>query len=305
MQAFEATDTRTREPVVVKRPHPALVSRNIYRHVQERALLQARTRSRLQDLRGLVKLRLVTNADSFSWYFGDDLGYAYIAMVEERAEGVPLVGGVSDMVRGHPVSLPLNLFVLFPPANYGRRQLMNPALTVLDIIERFHELGFLAEDLSPQNVFYSPASRFSKVIDLGALRKPSAGTSRHPRFDLNDVLFDTFRFYTTPDPPPRDPAGFERTREIRVSGTLDRKAETLSKEHSMSDRAGAETALKILSKIARREFETTAQFKFDFLEYLAATESQPRSPVEEEAWLEAFQRLKSPYWRKYLFNPDM
>ncbi len=305
MQAFEATDADTGDQVVVKRPHPSLVSRYMHRTVEARTLLQAEMRTRVGDANGLVRLRLVAEADSFSWYFGDDLGHPYIALVEERAEGVPLMGGISDMVRGHPVSLPLNLFALFPPANCGFRQLENPARAVLDIIERFYELGFLAEDLGPQNVFYSPYSRASKVIDLGALRKPSEGTSRHPPFDLNDALFDVFRFYTTPDTPPRDPADFERTREIRVSGSLERKAETLSKEYAMSDSAGTETALKILSRVARREFKTTAQFRLDFTEYLAALDSRPSDAVAEKAWLEAARRLKSPYWGKYLFDPDI
>ena len=304
MQAFEATDIQTHEQVVVKRPHTALVSRDMHRNVEARIRLQAELRTRMGGVNGIVRLRMLTRPNSFTWYFGDDPGHPYSVQVEERAKGVPLVGGISDMVRGHPVSLPLNLFVLFPPASYGRRQLANPALTVLDITERFRQLGFLAEDLSPQNVFYSPASGSSKVIDLGALRKPSAGTSRRAPFDLNDVLFDAFRSYATPDPPPRDAASFELTREVRVSGPLKRKAETLSAEYSLSGHDGAETALKILSKIARREFDTAAQFKLDFLEYLAASESQPRDAVAEEAWLGALRCLKSAYWRKYLFDPD-
>lgn len=301
LQVFAATDTESGEPVVVKRPHPSLVSRNMHRDAEARTLLQAELRSRIGEMNGLVRLRMLTEPSSFGWYFGDDLGHPYSVQVEERARGVPLVGGVSDMVRGHPVSLPLNLFVLHPSKSY---RYDNPALTVLDIIERFYEAGYLAQDLGPQNVFYSPASGMSRVIDLGTVREPSEATRRRTAFDLNDILFDIFRLYTTPEPPPRDAARLTQNRESGLSGTLERKAEALSREFAATNEGPAEAALKILSTIGERCYGSPAQFKADFREYLVATESMDKDPIAEEAWHQAIQELRSLYWKKYLFDAD-
>ncbi len=304
LQVFAATDTQSGEPVVVKRPHPTLVSRNMHGDVEKRTLLQAEIRTRIGELAGLVKLHRLTERDSFGWYFGDDLNNPYSVQVEERAKGVPLVGGVSDMIRGHPVGLPHNLFVLHPASEFIGRGYTNPALSALGITERFYEEGYLAQDLGPQNVFFSPASGTSRVIDLGTLREPSAATPRRPAFDLNDILFDVFRLYTTPEKPLREAEQFARTREFRLSGTLDRKAEALSKEYAMADARQADSALKILSAIGRREYGSPARFKADFRDYIAATESAKRDGDAEEAWRAALRELRSPYWNKYLFDAD-
>ena len=304
LQVFAATDATTDEPVVVKRPHPSLVSRNMHRDVEARTLLQAELRTRMGEVDGIVRLRILTEPDSFTRYFGDDPGHPYSVHVEERAKGVPLLGGVSDMVRGHPVSLPLNLFVLHPSRAYKSRGYENPVFTVLRIIGRVYEMGYLAQDLGPQNVFYSPASGASAVIDLGTAREPSESTRRRPAFDLNDILFDIFRLYTTPEKPPRDAALFAQTREFGLSGTLERKAEALSREFTAADTGHAEAALNILSTIRERGYVSVSQFRIDFQDYLSAAESVDRNPAAEEAWREAVRGLRSPYWKKYLFDPE-
>lgn len=304
LQVFAATDTESGEPVVVKRPHPTLVSRNMHGDVEKRTLLQAEIRTRIGDMAGLVKLHTLTERNSFDWYFGDDLDNPYSVQVEERAKGLPLVGGVSDLVRGHPVGLPLNLFVLHPSSEYIGRGYSNPALSALGVTERFYEEGYLAQDLGPQNVFFSPASGTSRVIDLGTLREPSEATPRRPAFDLNDILFDVFRLYTTPEEPLREPERFARTREFRLSGTLERKTEALSKEYAMAATRRADSALKMLSTIGRREYDSPERFKADFRDYLAVAESVERDGEAGEAWRTALRELKSPYWKKYLFAAD-
>ena len=304
LQVFAATDTESGDPVVVKRPHPSLVSRNMHRDVEARTLLQAELRTRMRKVNGIVRLRMLTELDSFAWYFGDDPGNLYSVQVEERAKGIPLVGGVSDMVRGHPVGLPLNLFVLHPARSYVSCGYENPVFAVLEIIERIYEMGYLAQDLGPQNVFYSPASGASRVIDLGTVREPSEATRRQPAFDLNDILFDIFRLYATPEKPPRDAARFTQMREFGLSGTLERKAESLSRNFSATGEGRAEASLKILSTIGERGYDSPAWFKADFQDYLAAAESMGRDSAGEEAWHQAIQELRTPYWRKYLFDAD-
>ena len=302
MQAFSAVDAESGEPVVVKRPHPSFVSRNAHRDIEARTLLQAELRIRMGDVNGLVRLRMLTERDRFAWYFGDDPGRPYLVQVEERARGIPLLGGVSDMVRGHPVALPLNLFVLHPARACIPPGHENPVFTVLDVIRRVHETGCLAQDLGPQNVFYSPLSGRSRVIDLGAVSEPAEATRRRPALDLNDVLFDIFRLYTTPEKPPGDAARFTQAREFRVSGALERRAESFSAEFTAVEAGRAEAALKILSTIGERGYGSTARFEADFRDYISAAE--PPDSAAEDAWREAAQALKSPYWSKYLFEAD-
>ena len=305
LQVFAARDSQTGDPVVVKRPHPALVSRNIHRDVERRTLLHAEMRMRNGDLPGLVRLHVLTAPDSFAWYFDDNPGRPYSVQVEERARGIPLVGGVSDIVRGHPVGLPLNLFVLHLAVAHIGSDYTNPALTALAIVERFYEEGYLVQDLGPQNVFYSPGSGASKIIDLGTLRGPSQATSRRPPFDLNDVLFEIFESYTTPESPPRDPARFAQIRETRLSGTLERKAEALAKEYATAPNPEqADAAQRILFRIAGRDYISPAGFRADFEAYLMAAKSVERDRAAGEAWIQALQELRSPYWKKYLFDAE-
>ncbi len=304
LQAFAATDTESGEPVVVKRPHPTLVSRDMHRDVEARTLTQAELRERMEGASGLVRLYALTEPDSFAWYFGDEPGHPYSVQIEARARGVPLVGSVADMVRGHPVALPLNLFVLHPSKAYLSHGYESPVFTILGIIGRVYQMGYLAEDLGPQNVFYSPASGKSVVIDLGTLSQPSEATRRRPAFDLNDVLFDIFRLYTTPQTPPTDAAQFAQIREFSVSGTLERKAEALSKQFAATDAGRAQAALRILAAIGERDYDSTARFRADFRDYLAAEEEADRGDASEQAWREALQALRSPYWKKYLFDAE-
>ena len=304
LQVFKATDIESGEPVVIKRPHPTLISRNMHGNIEGRSLLQAELRARIENPSSLVRLQLMTQPGQFAWYFGDDLAHPYSVQVEERAKGIPLIGGVSDMVRGYPVALPLNLFVLFPPKKFRCRELTNPALTTLDVVESFYGEGYLAQDLGPQNVFYSPGSAKSSVIDLGTLRKPSMVTSRHPPLDLNDVLFHIFMSYTTLEPPPRDPAGFALTKEIRLSGTLERKTEAYAREYGEWGDDRAKAALKILYNLGRRVYVSLAQFREEFQEYLLVANSVERDYATVEAWREALNGLKLPYWRKYLFDAE-
>ena len=304
LQVFEGTDSETGEPVVVKRAHPTLVSRNIHHNVEERTLLQAELRDRIEDVSNLLHLHLLTERDNFDWYFGDDPGHKYSVQVEDRAKGIPLVGGVSDMVRGHPIALPLNLFALHPSKAFMSSGYEHPSFAVLAIIERVYDEGYLAQDLGPQNVFYSPASRTIRVIDLGTLTLPRDSTHRHPLFDLNDLLFDLFLQYTTTEPSPSEPGGFTRTREIRLSGTLERKLEVIAKEYANANVSGSDRALKLLTKIGRREYAAVAEFRNDFQDYLASAMTLGMDEATEHAWHQALQGLKSSYWKKYLFDAD-
>ena len=302
LQVFAATDRESGEAVVVKRPHPSLVTRNIHDDVERRLLLQGRLRAGLGAIPSVPRLYGVAGPDVFETYFGDDLGRAYHVLVEERARGIPLVGSVGDQVRGHPVGLPINLFVFHAPGNIRR----NPASDVLEVIARCLDQGYLALDLGPRNVFYSPGSGASTVIDLGDIAPPQAGTRRREQVDLNDMLLEFFALYTTPQAIPPDPGDFALLREPRAAGTISRRARSVAEDYStIVDDRRRTIALYVLDRIGERGYDSLGPFEHDFEEYLAGARAElEESPGFAARWMEAADRLREPYWSKYLFNPD-
>ena len=305
MQVFAATDLESESPCVVKRPHPSLISRNIHEDVERRIALQSQLRSEGDALPSLPSLLACTAQDRFEWYFGDDLGHSYVVLVEERAAGVPLLGSVGDQVRGHPVSLPMNLFALHPSSEHLEREIENPSLSVLTIIERCLESGYLAGDLGPRNLFYSPGTGRATTIDLGALRRPRAEGKRSPAFDLNDILFEFFQFYTTPDRLPTSPEEYAQVRERRLVGSLERMTRSILEEYtSSSSGERRDSAEAILDDLARRRYQSVSEFRSGFELYLAQTASEPRSDTSDFAWSTALDRLREPYWSKYLFDAE-
>ena len=305
MQVFAALDLETGDDCVVKRPHPSLVTRNLHDDVERRTSLQAELRANGPGLVGLPQLLAVTAPDRLEWYFGDDLGNAYSVQVERRARGVPLLGSIGDQVRRLPVALPINLFVLHPSAEHLRRNLEDPSLTVLGVIEGCLDLGFLAGDLGPRNLFYSPRTGDATVIDLGSLNRPRQEGRRTRALDLNDVLFEFFQFYTSPDSLPTSPEAFTRISEQRHSGTLERMARSMGEKYEEScggeqrDAAGA-----ILHGIAQRTYQSVSDFRSDFKSYLNGTAARLRHSPTEHAWSSALNGLRDSYWTKYLFDAN-
>ena len=305
-QAFLAADSLGEggeAAVVVKRAHPSLVSRGLHDDVERRMAAQARFRREFAP-DALPRLLAATRAGRFGWLFGDDLANPYMALAEERARGVPLVGSVADQVRGRPVGLPMSLFVLHPPA--GARA-ESPAMDVLRLIEFCAERGTLALDLGPRNVFYDPSERRTTVVDLGGLTVPRAATRRREALDINDVLLEFFASYTTPNDAPRTADGHLEVREIRLSGGVDRRARTLADEFSARSAGGrrADTARRILDRIGRRAYQSPADFRADFLAHAqAADEESPWDETTSQAWRDALGGLRAPYWGKFAFDGD-
>ena len=305
MQVFAAADLESGDNCVVKRPHPTLVSRNIHDDVERRMTLQAELRSEGMGIAGLPRLIAVTDPDRFAGYFGDDLGHAYRVQVEERAAGIPLLGSIGDQVRGHPVGLPLNLFALHPSAGCLARNIEEPSLAVLRVIEQCFDLGYLAGDLGPRNLFYSPGTGEATVIDLGSLRREVTEGRRRRAVDINDILFEFFQFYSTPDALPASAEDFAQIREQRHSGTLERMAQSMIDTYSNARSADQrDAAQEILSRIAHRSYQSVSGFRTDYTVYLSASESRPRGPINERAWSSALRGLRDVYWTKYLFDAD-
>ncbi len=306
MQVFSATDLETGDDCVVKRPHPSLISRNIHDDVERRVSLQTGLRAEEIGIAGLPRLLAVTVPDGFEWYFGDNLKHTYSVQVEERAAGIPLLGSIGDQVRGHSVGLPFNLFTLHPSTEHLERNIENPSLAALRVIERCFDLGYLAGDLGPRNLFYSPGTGDVTVIDLGSLRRPVLAGRRNRAFDLNDILFEFFQFYATPDSLPTSHEGFTQVREQEHSGTLERMALSMSEMYSTaSDTGQRDAAEAILERISRRSYQSVADFHSDFQTYLSVAASRPRNDATDKVWSHALERLRETYWAKYLFDADL
>lgn len=305
MQVFSATDLDSGDHCVVKRPHPTLVSRNIHDDVERRMTLQAELRSEGAGIAGLPRLIAVTDPDRFTGYFGDDLGNAYRVQVEERATGIPLLGSIGDQVRGHPVGLPLNLFAHHPSKECLARNIQEPSLAVLQVIEQCFDLGYLAGDLGPRNLFYSPGTGDATVIDLGSLRTEVAEGRRRRAVDINDILFEFFQFYSTPDDLPESAEDFAQVPEQRHSGTLERMAQSMIDTYSDAPSAGQRDAAQvILDRIAHRSYQSVSGFRTDYAVYLSASASRPRDRITERAWSSALMGLRDAYWTRYLFDVD-
>lgn len=305
MQVFAATDVESGVQCVVKRPHPSLISRNIHDDVERRMALQSELRSTGGVSAGLPRLLAVTAPDAFGWYFGDDLGNSYVVQVDERAAGIPLLGSIGDQVRGHPVGLPLNLFALHPSTGHIERSIDSPALTVLDVIDRCLESGLLAGDLGPRNLFYSPGTGRATVIDLGSLRRPEPKSARSPAYDLNNTLFEFFLFYTTPDEHPTSTGGYTHVSEQRLVGPLERMVtSTVERYSSLASGGQRASAEAILTGLAERRYQSVGDFRLDFKAYLTEAVREPRSETTNCAWSSALERLREPYWTKYLFDAD-
>ena len=301
-QAFLAADSLGEVgEAVVKRAHPSLVKRGLHGDVERRMAAQARFRREFAP-ESLPRLLALTRADGFAWHFGDDLGSPYMALAEERARGVPLIGGAADEALGRPVGLPMSLFALHRPPSRARAA--SPALDALGVIEFCAERGLLALDLGPRNVFYAPADGRTTVIDLGNLAEPRAPTRRREALDVNDVLLEFFAHYSTPNDAPRTAAGHLDVREVRLSGGIARRAQTLADE--FLSRAGpmrADAARRILDRIARRAYEDPAEFRADFLAYTQASDAESSwDAAQTQARREALGWLRAPYWGKFAFN---
>ncbi len=302
VQVFAASDEETGDPVVVKRPHPSLVKRGIHDDVQCRMALQADVRRRTCGPPGVAQLHFLTEPDGFEWYFGDDLGRDYTVGVEERARGIPLLASVVDQVRGHPIALPLNLFVLHRLRVTG---VDSPVFKVLDVVESCLEFGLMAHDLAPQNVFYRPRSGETTVIDLGALLTPRPETQRLEALDLNDVLLEFFRWYTTPKPTPTVVEEYCLVNDARLLGRLDRRSRTLSEEYSqIADEAHRSAAQGILERIADRGYTSIPEFRADLRGCIDAAEAIRPLRDSLRLWDEALEELRASYWSKYLFSAE-
>lgn len=307
-QVFAATDEQSNTSVVIKRPHPALISRDQHKHVERKAFEALRMRlDHAENLPHLAQLIAYTDSISHGDYFGDDLSQAYSVTVESRAKGVPLVGSTIDGIRRQPIGLPQNLFALHPLMPHPLRGRFSVQRDVLDLVEAFYSTGMLLLDLIPQNVFFDPASGATTVIDVGNLSVGREASARHAPIDIHDVYLELFKWYLSPDGPPTDADMLTKPFGLDSVPIFANGIKRLIDEYSRCEfEEVGRIALDILNRVQKRDLSNITEFRKLFESLLKALESvyvdHNSSGLLESAWQDSFGLFSLPHWNKFLFD---
>ena len=310
-----ARDNLTGRNVVIKRPNPDYITRNLHGGVERLSELLAEVHGSLADsVPGLAHLVGYTEVDQHAGYFGDSLEESYRVLVQERATGIPLVSEIRDKFKGIPTGLGQNLFVLHQLVPHPRKGRFTIVQQLMDVEEAFHRAGHLLLDMRPENLYFDPAEGLISVIDIGAT--PTHGPAAQgkvsrgdrPR-DMHDFFAEVFTFYATPGTPPTVPAGYREPSRINTIPFFDEQVEGLIQAFSSIEHVDVrEAALGTLEKVRSRGYTTFEDFRKDFDGYLSTLEetlmSLPDLSALVETWREALEMLSNPYWRKFLFDSD-
>jgi serine/threonine protein kinase len=311
-EVLAALDRETGKQVVLKRPEPQMVYRQLHAGIEARTDRVVQMYQEIgHAIPTLVPLLGYTERTNHDAYFGDALGQAYRVLVADRALGMPLVGDIKARFRGVPIGVGQHLFALFPLVQINDQPPFAILQQLLDLEERCIDAGYLLLDLRPQNVFYQPLSGRISVIDCGALvdRKSSGDTPRRPQPDLHDFYLEMLKFYTTPLRPPlqaqayREPYGLRPV--VEFAGELDAMGRQFQRAPDAAVQAAAQT---VISQVRHRSYTAVTDFRRDLLAYLDAVRAYHQSlrdlATAQQAWIDALAWLHDAYWQRYLFRPE-
>lgn len=306
-----ALDRQTGKKVVLKRPKPQMVSRRLHDGIEARTdrTLQA-YREVGRSIPMIVPCLGYTDRKVHDAYFGESLGQEYRVVVEERAEGIPLVGDPMARITGVPIGVGQNLFCLFPLIRPAAHPQFAIHRQLLDIEEGFFQAGYILLDLRPQNVFYQPATGRITVVDCGALASRDGGfTSRgRPAPEIHDFYLEMLKFYTTPQQPPEQRDGYREHYGLRPVVRFEQELDEMGRKAGVLPEPARGAAIRVIGKVRNREYTEFDDFRRDLFEYLEAVAERNQSlPNHAEvlgAWLDALGWLQEEYWRRFLFDPE-
>jgi hypothetical protein len=311
-EVHAALDRATGKQVVLKRPEPQMVLRQLHAGIEARTDRMIRMYQDVgHTIPTLVPLLGYTERTNHDAYFGDALGQAYRVVVADHARGIPFVGDIKARFMGVPIGVGQHLFTLFPLMQVNNQAPFAIHQQLLDLEERCVHAGYLLFDLRPQNVFYQPHSGRISVIDCGALidYNSSADAPRQPSHDVHDFYLEMLKFYTTPHNPPlqargyRDPYGLRPV--VHFDGELDAMARQFQAAPDAAVQAAAQTMIR---QVRQRAYTAVDEFRRDLLAYLGTVQAYHHSlsdlATAQRAWVEALAWLRDPYWQRYLFEPD-
>ena len=309
-EVYAAIDRETGQQVVLKRPWVQTIRGGQSRHVDEQS---ARVIELHQVLDGAVPyisaLVGYTERVSHGGYFGDDLQQEYYVLVEERAQGLPLVADIKDKFRGVPIGLAQNLFALYPLVQAARDGTARVFLQLLDVEEAFTRADRLLMDLRPQNVFFDPRQGAITVIDIGTCVDQRTPPGSQPAPDVHDCLAELCKFYLEPQNPPlqakgyRDPFGMGPP--LGFPKELDRMIESCARLASAPLR---DITVGMLQRLKRREYGAVEPFRRDLQQYFTLVHERNRNlqefPEMVGVWHQGMELLREKYWQKFRFDPD-
>ena len=313
-----AVDRETGNQVVLKRPVPQMIRLNQHGGAEARTqrLLQAHQEMGA-SLTGIVPILGYTEPANHDAFFGDSLGNEYRVTVEERAKGIPLLGDQMARITGVPIGVGQNLFALYPLGQTDGQPAFPVQQQILDVEETFLKAGYLLLDLRPQNIFYQPGAGRTTVIDCGGLvpLKPSK-REEHPGnrrqttpADIHDFFLEVLKFYTTPQRPPEQAAGYRDPYGLRPVIRFEEELADLEAAFESQDDACRAAALEMIKKVRGRSYSGLEDFRQDLDFYFDSVRQRnselPDYPLARQAWEEACEWLKADYWRKFLFDPDV
>lgn len=309
-QVFAATDLEDGSPVVIKRPHPTLIVRGQHADVERRLLRSVSFQQGLgrasKHLAGVVAHSTV---EPGTGYFGDSHDRPYLAVVEQRATGLPLVGSATDGIKRMPIGLPQQLFALHPVRRHPNRPGFSVAMDLLEVGVAFLERGLVLLDARPQNVFFDPKEATITLIDTGGATEAREATRRRPALDAHDFYAELFKWYVPLGDPPSDTDGYAASHGMDSVPRFDQDLTALKRAYeSMPWRDIGEHGAAIIERVREREYSHPPDFRADFELLVGLYEERYQALAGDRAsaavWTEASRMLDLPYWRKFLFDSE-
>ena len=306
-----AVDRETGESVVLKRPTPQTVSRQMHGPTEERTAraLEAYERAG-QFCDAVPRVIGVTEVALHDEYFGEDLGQPYSVRVEERAAGIPLVGDPRSRILRVPIGLGQNLFALHPFALPAGVVDWPVQMQLLEAQTIYANAGYALLDLGPHNVFYSPGTGRIALVDASALvghGVESSQSNRGPQ-DVHDFYVEMVKFYLAPELPPTDAAGYFDPYNQRPVISIEDECDGLLRAFASTYDDLRNAANACLGKIRQRGYASTADFASDLRECLRLitirNEQMPERHAAMEAWQAALSRLSEDHWTRYQFDAN-
>ena len=306
-----AVDRQTGQPVVLKRPSPQTVSRQMHGPTEERTARALEAYERAGQYCEVVpRVVGVTEVAIHDHYFGEELGQAYSVRVEERAAGIPLVGDPRSRILRVPIGLGQNLFALHPFVLPGLVAGWPIQSQLLQAQEVYANAGYALLDLGPHNVFYSPGAGRISLIDASALVGHGVERSQGNRGpqDVHDFYVEMIKFYLAPELPPTDAAGYYDPYNQRPVISVENECDDLARAFASAGDGLREATTGCIAKVRQRAYTSVADFGEDLQECLRLVtfrnDQMPGRPAALEVWRAALDRLSENHWQRYQFDAD-
>ena len=313
-EAHAATDRSTGKRVVLKRPNPDYITRDLHHGVERLSEELISIHDTIgQSLPHVTRLEGYTEIAQHDGYFGDSLNKSYRVLIQERARGIPLAGDLRDKFKGHPIGLGQNLFALHPLVPHVDKGHFAVHQQLMEVEEACHKAGHLLLDMRAENIYFEPKEGRITVIDIATIpthgpaaqRKTGTGSQT---LDIHDFLLEVFTFYATSDSPPAHVKRYGAPIGMMAVPHFDRQVESLVRGFSEVKHGRLrEAAVTTLQKIRNRSYGSLGDFRADFNEYLALlverNKELPDLPSLVSVWGEAMKLLSDNYWAKFLFDP--